>query len=185
MKATDLNGIPCQGKSGIMDPMRRLMSLGVVAVSAVAIWAAEVGAGREFLASRGADSGVAGPLDCGEDKAGSKRALRSFVAILRRGDRQEIESALARAGRFEWISVTDADGPDLSVRNDAPKAARAVARRGGLPVRITRFQNAERPRPTTDFGFVGTWDETRHLNGKAALDCIAGTARVLSVGIPP
>lgn len=122
-------------------------------------------------------------LDCGKGSAGSEGALRQFVAVLRRGDEQEILSVLAKPGRFEWISVQDARGPDLSVRNDRVGAAKAVAQRGGLPIKVTRFGNSEPPRGTTDFGFQGTWDGTRRLEGKAALDCRVGKARVLSVGI--
>jgi hypothetical protein len=124
-------------------------------------------------------------LDCGKGNAGSKDALRQFAAVLRRGSAQEILSVLAKPGRFEWISVQDARGPDLSVRNDRVRAAEAVAQRGGLPMRVTRFVNAERPHRTTDLGFVGKWQGTRRFNGKAALDCNVGKARVLSMAVPP
>jgi hypothetical protein len=124
-------------------------------------------------------------LDCGKGRAGSEDALRQFAAVLRRGDAQEILSVLAKRGRFEWVSAHDARGPDLSVRNDRVRAAEAVAQRGGLPIRVTRFTNSEPPRRTTDFGFEGIWEDTRRLYGKAALDCEVGKARVISIGIPP
>jgi hypothetical protein len=124
-------------------------------------------------------------LDCGNSKAGSEGAMRQFAAIVRGGDEQKILSVLAKPGRFEWISVQDARGPDLSVRNDRVRAAEAVAQRGGLPIKISRFGNSEPPRRTTDLGFRGVWDGTRPFNGKAALDCRVGKARVLSIGIPP
>ena len=124
-------------------------------------------------------------LDCGKGKAGGEHALRQFVAVLRRGDAQEILSVLAKRGRFEWITVGDARGPDLNVRNDRVRAAEAVAERGGLPIKVTRFTNSESPRATTDLGFQGIWDRTRPFTGKAALDCQVGKARVISVGIPP
>jgi hypothetical protein len=124
-------------------------------------------------------------LDCGKGRAGSEDALRQFAAVLRRGDAQEILSVLARPGRFEWISAHDARGPDLSVRNDRVGAAEAVAQRGGLPIKITRFYNSEPPRRTTDFGFEGIWEGTRRFYGKAALDCQVGKARVISIAVQP
>jgi hypothetical protein len=124
-------------------------------------------------------------LDCGDNRAGSKAAMHEFAAILRRGERAEIAFALAPAPRFQWISVDGAEGPGLLARGDPGEAARVVARRGGLPFEITRFTHAERPGPSTDFGFEGVWEGDRALNGKAALDCQMGAARVLSLGIPP
>jgi hypothetical protein len=133
----------------------------------------------------GAKSSGASRLDCGRGRAGSEDALRQFAAVLRRGDAQEILSVLAKPGRFEWITVGDARGPDLYVRNDRVRAAEAVAERGGLPIKVTRFTNSESPRATTDLGFQGIWDGTRPFTGKAALDCQVGKARVISIGIPP
>ena len=122
-------------------------------------------------------------LDCGQGRAGSEHALRQFAAVLRRGDAQEVLSVLAKRGRFEWITV-GSDRPYLGVRNDRIRAAKAVAQRGGLPIKITRFTNSESPRRTTDFGFQGVWNGTRPLIGKAALDCEVGKARVIAIGIP-
>jgi hypothetical protein len=157
----------------------RLASMGIVALL-----------GLGLPACGGDDNQVSGnpsqSLDCGKGKAGSEDALRQFVAVLRRGDAQEILSVLAKPGRFEWITVGDARGPDLSVRNDRERAAEAVAQRGGLPIKVTRFTNSEPPHRTTDFGFQGLWDGTRPFIGKAALDCQVGKARVIviSIGVP-
>ena len=63
------------------------------------------------------------------------------------------------------------------------EAAWAVAHRGGLPLRVVRFTNSETPHGTTDFGFIGRWNGTRSLVGKAAIDCKVGKARVLSVEV--
>jgi hypothetical protein len=162
--------------------MRLKLSAGLIAL--VIIGLAACGGDND---EAGAKSSLAQPgrLDCGKGKAGSEDALRQFVAVLRRGDAQEILSVLARPGRFEWISVGNAPGPDLSVRNHRVRAADAVEQRGGLPIQVTRFFNSEPPRPTTDLGFQGTWDGTRRFIGKAALDCQVGKARVLSIGIQP
>jgi hypothetical protein len=58
-----------------------------------------------------------------------------------------------------------------------------VAQHGGLPLRITEFGNSEPPRRTTDFGFKGRWNRTRHFVGKAAIDCRQGKAIVLGVAV--
>jgi hypothetical protein len=132
----------------------------------------------------GSSAGVS-RLDCGKGRAGSERALRQFTAILRAGDEAAVRAVLAPRGRFEWISAHDARGPDVSVRGNPAKAAEAVARRGGLPMEVVRFSNSEPPRRTTDLGFSGLWEGNRQFTGKAALDCLLGKARVLSVGVPP
>jgi hypothetical protein len=162
--------------------MRLKLSAGLIALLSLGLPAC--GGGGDQAAGTPSSPG-ASHLDCGKGRAGSEDALRQLVAVLRRGDAQEILSVLAKRGRFEWISAHDARGPDLSVRNDRVRAAEAVAQRGGLPIRITRFTNSERPRRTTDFGFEGVWEGTRRLYGKAALDCQVGKARVISIGIPP
>ena len=123
-------------------------------------------------------------LDCGSTVRDSKRALRSFLRILDRGREARILSVLAKPRRFEWIFVNRPNGnPIVGVRNDRREAAAAVAERGGLPLRITRFMNAERPRRSTDFGFEAEWKGRRGAVGKAVLDCHVGKARVLSVGL--
>jgi hypothetical protein len=130
-----------------------------------------------------AHPGATSRLDCGQGRAGSEHAFRQFAAVLRRGDAQEVLSVLAKRGRFEWITV-GSSRPILTVRNDRIRAAKAVAQRGGLPIKVTRFTNSEPPRRTTDFGFEGVWNGTRPFIGKAALDCEVGKARVISIGIP-
>jgi PASTA domain len=132
-------------------------------------------------------SSPASHLNCGSGVAGSERALRQFFAILRAGNEAEVRSVLADPGRFAWLTV-GSNGPGgphwfVNVRRDPNKAARAVAQSGGLPLRIVRFTNSEAPHRTTDFGFVGRWNGTRPLVGKAAIDCKVGKARVLSVEV--
>jgi hypothetical protein len=123
-------------------------------------------------------------LACGGTERGSKRAFRSFLRILRSGDEARILSVLTKSPRFEWISVIRPNGdPIVNVRNDRREAAATVAERGGLPLRVRRFTNAEKPRRTTDFGFTAGWHGARGAIGKAALDCEAGTARVMSVAL--
>jgi hypothetical protein len=149
------------------------------------------GCGGESESSAGDDgeadgsSAVVSRLDCNRGRGGSEQALRQFAAILRVGDETAIRAVLAPRGRFEWISAHDARGPDISVRGDPAKAAEAVADRGGLPIEVVRFFNSEPPRRTTDLGFSGLWDGNRHFNGKAALDCRLGKARVFSIAVPP
>jgi hypothetical protein len=124
-------------------------------------------------------------LHCGSSAAGSRRALRQFVAILRRGNELQIRSVLADPKRFAWLSVNSnwPRGPHLKAHRHHPgEAARAVAKRGGLPLRIRRFGNSEPPHRTTDFGFIGRWNRVP-MEGKAAIDCIQGNAIVLSVGV--
>lgn len=123
-------------------------------------------------------------LDCGATERGSKRAFRFFLRILRSGDEARILSVLTKAPRFEWISVIRPNGdPIVNVRDDRREAAVAIAERGGLPLRVRRFTHVEKPRRTTDFGFTAGWDEERGAIGKAALDCDAGSARVMSVAL--
>jgi hypothetical protein len=123
-------------------------------------------------------------LDCGTSKAGSKDALRQFFAILRRGDRVEVRSVLIDPPRFMWLNVNGRrGGPHVNVRNDPDKAARAVARRGGLPLTIRRFMNADPPGRETGLGFWGRWNRRRHVVGKAAIDCTQGKVIVLSAGV--
>lgn len=124
-------------------------------------------------------------LDCGSTVRGSKRALRSFLRILARGREARILSVLAKPRRFEWIYVGRGRNrnPVIHVRHDRREAAAKVAERGGLPLRITRFMNAEEPRLNTDFGFEAEWNGRRGAVGKAVLDCRVGKARVLSVGL--
>lgn len=162
--------------------MRLKLSAGLIALLSLGLPAC--GGNDDQVAANPSLPG-ASRLDCGKGRAGSEDALRQFAAVLRRGDAQEILSVLAKPGRFEWISVQDARGPDLSVRNDRVRAAEAVAQRGGLPMKVTRFDNSEPPRRTTDLGFQGRWEGTRPFNGKAALDCRVGKARVIGIGIPP
>lgn len=125
------------------------------------------------------------PLDCGNDKGGSKRAVHQFFAVLRSGDEERILDALARGGRFEWISVTDRSGEAVVLaRGNRRKAAAAVADLGGLPIRAARFQNVDRPSRTMDFGLrTGLWDG-RRMGGKGAIDCVQGRGRVLSLALP-
>ena len=132
-----------------------------------------------------AEGGEVERLDCGQGNAGGERALKTFLGVLRRGDAEEIEAVLAKPGRFEWISAHVAGSLTVSVRQDPAEAAREVAHLGGLPITITHIQNSEQPTGSTDLGFVGRWDDARHLNGKATIDCVRGKARVLSVGVPP
>jgi hypothetical protein len=160
----------------------RLASVGIVALLSLGLSAC--GGDDDQVTTTPSPPG-ASRLDCGEGRAGSEHALRQFVAVLRRGDAQEVLSLLAKPGRFEWISVGDARGPDFSVRNDRERAAEAVAQRGGLPIEIARFTNSEPPRRTTDLGFQGVWDDARIFYGKAALDCEVGKVRVISIGIQP
>jgi hypothetical protein len=124
-------------------------------------------------------------LDCGSSKSGSEGALRQFFAVLRRGNRPEVRSVLVDAPRFFALSVNgDGNrGPHVNARGDPDRAARIVAKRGGLPLTIAHFMNSERPHRTTDFGFRGRWNRTRHVIGKAAIDCTEGRAIVLGVGV--
>jgi hypothetical protein len=162
--------------------MRLELSVGLIALLSLGLPAC---GGNDDQVTANPSLPEASRLDCGKGRSGSEHALRQFAAVLRRGNGQDILSVLAEPGRFEWISVQDARGPDLYVRNDRVRAANAVARRGGLPIRVARFFNSESPRRTTDLGFQGRWEGTQPFNGKAALDCRVGTARVLSIGIPP
>ena len=130
-----------------------------------------------------ASSPVPDRLDCGSTKAGSERALRQFFTVLRGGDRDQVRSVLIDRPRFAWLNVQGHGGPHVYVRGDPDKAARVVARRGGLPLTIGKFGNSEPPRRTTDFGFKGRWNGARHLVGKAAIDCKQGRAIVLGVGV--
>ena len=123
------------------------------------------------------------PLDCGQDKSGSKRAVRQFFRILRTGDEARVLDSLATDGRFEWITALNKKDSPVNVRGNRRKAAAAVAKYGGLPLRVTEFMNIDRPSGTTDFGFFGTWRGKR-TTGKGAIDCNQGRARVLSVAIP-
>jgi hypothetical protein len=122
-------------------------------------------------------------LDCGRGKAGSETALRQFTAALRRGHRGEIRSVLIDRPRFFAISAQGHPGPKMHVRGDPGAAARAVAKHGGLPVAITQFTNSEPPRRTTDLGFKGRWNGTRHMFGKAAIDCMEGKVITFNVGV--
>jgi hypothetical protein len=162
--------------------MRKPLASWVVVVLLVG----SAGDGSGGAASDAAEASLAADakLDCGSTKRGSKHALRSFLRILRSGEEARILSVLTKPPRFEWISVVRPNGdPIVNVRNDREEAAAAVAERGGLPLRIRRFTNAEKPHRTTDFGFVAGWNGSRGAVGKAALDCQAGTARVLSVAL--
>jgi hypothetical protein len=85
--------------------------------------------------------------------------------------------------RFFAISAQGHPGPKVSARGDPGAAARAVAKHGGLPVTITEFINSEPPRRTTDFGFRGRWNETRHMFGKAAIDCTEGKIITFNVAV--
>jgi hypothetical protein len=122
-------------------------------------------------------------LDCGKGKAGSEHALRHFTAILRRGNRSKIWSVLIDRPRFFALSALGHPGPDVSVRGNPDAAARAVASHGGFPVRIRTFGNSEPPRRTTDFGFQGVWNDTRQVDGKAAIDCKLGKVIVFNVAV--
>jgi hypothetical protein len=126
---------------------------------------------------------VSAHLDCRKGKAGSEHALRHFTAILRRGSRSEIRSVLIDRPRFFALSAQGHPGPDVGVRGKPDAAARAVANHGGFPVRITTFGNADPPRRTTDFGFLGVWNGTRRVNGKAAIDCTVGKVIVFNVAV--
>jgi hypothetical protein len=129
-------------------------------------------------------------LNCGSTVAGSERALRQFVVILRNGDERQIRSVLADRGRFFALSVqgNGKGGPDLSVRGDPDEAAKAAAERDSFPLmltRVTRFESSERAHRTTDFGFVGRWSGNRRVIGKAAIDCTQGKVIVLAAGVQP
>ena len=143
------------------------------------------GGGTESVSAREASVARPAPqrLDCGSSKAGSEDALRQFFAVLRRGNRTEVRSVLVDRPRFAWLNVQGHGGPHVYARGDPDKAARMVAQHGGLPLRITEFGNSEPPRRTTDFGFKGRWNGTRHMLGKAAIDCRQGKAIVLGVGV--
>jgi hypothetical protein len=162
--------------------VRRFLSL-----PAVVVLLATGCSGGGDASSRGSSASIPSRLDCGSGVAGSERALRQFFAILRTGNEGEIRSVLADPGRFAWLTVgsKDARGQHwfVNVRHDPGEAARAVAQRGGLPLRIVRFTNSEAPHRTTDLGFTGRWNGTRPLVGKAAIDCKPGKARVLSVAV--
>jgi hypothetical protein len=123
-------------------------------------------------------------LECGDNRSGTKAAVRQLVEILRRGEEDEIRAVLMPRIDFGWLSVHVAKGRDLVARGPG-EAARKVARRGGLPMEVTRFENVGRPNRNTDAGFVGRWRGERHLNGKTALNCNEGRAIVLSIGVPP
>jgi hypothetical protein len=125
-----------------------------------------------------------GPLDCGQVRDGSKRAVRTFFAVLRSGDEQRVLDALATSGRFEWLNVGGKDGTPVlpTLRKKRRATAAAVAHLGGLPLRVTDFMTIDRPSRTMDFGFYGTW-RGRKAVGKGALDCEQGRARVLSVAL--
>jgi hypothetical protein len=126
---------------------------------------------------------VSARLDCGKGKAGSEHALRHFTAILRSGNRSELRSVLIDRPRFFALSAYGHPGPNVGVRGNPDRAARAVANHGGLPVRITTFGNSEPPRRTTDFGFLGVWNGTRRVVGKAAIDCNVGKVIVFNVAV--
>jgi hypothetical protein len=124
-------------------------------------------------------------LDCGSTVAGSERALRQFVAILRSGDEARIRAVLADQGRFFAISVLGSEhsSPHLSVRGDPDEAAATFAQGGRLPLRLTRITNSEPPRRTTDFGFTGRFSGNREVIGKAAIDCTQGNVIVFGAGV--
>jgi hypothetical protein len=122
-------------------------------------------------------------LDCGKGTAGSEGALRHFTAILRRGDRSEIRSVLIDRPRFFALSAHGRPGPDVDVRDDPDQAARAVAERGGLPVRITEFMNSEPPDRDTGLGFRGRWNGLRPIVGKAAIDCSQGKVITFNIAV--
>jgi hypothetical protein len=122
-------------------------------------------------------------LDCGRGKAGTEHALRQFTAALRRGDKSEIRSVLIDRPRFFAISAQGHPGPKVNVRDDPGAAARAVAKEGGLPVKLTQFMNSEPPSRTTDLSFKGRWNGARHMFGKAAIDCTEGKVITFNVAV--
>lgn len=122
-------------------------------------------------------------LNCGSGAAGSEGALRQFTAALRRGDRGEIRSVLIDRPRFFAISAQGHPAPNVNARGDPGGAAKAVAKHGGLPVTITEFMNSEPPSRTTDLSFKGRWNGTRHMIGKAAIDCTEGKVITFNVGV--
>jgi hypothetical protein len=164
-----------------------------LAISAVAIFVVGgcSGSGDGTRASTASD--VSAPvrtrLECGHDLAGSKHALRQFFSILRAGDEAQVRSVLADRPRFMWVSVNSNRGshrgPHIDIRGSPGKAAKAVARSGGLRLRLVSFMNSEPPHRTTDFGFYGRWGRTRKVVGKAAIDCKEGKAIVLAAGVGP
>ena len=121
-------------------------------------------------------------IDCGDSRAGAKRALRSFTTVLRRGDEQQVLSLLAGRKRFFALGASVPNGNSVSSSNPRD-AAKQVADYGGLPIRIDDFMNAEGPRRVTDFGFYATWNGRRPASGKAAIDCKAGKVIVFNVGV--
>jgi hypothetical protein len=121
-------------------------------------------------------------LDCGSNRAGSERALRRFSAVLGSGDRAAIRSLLIDRPRFFAVSAHGHPGPNVDVRDDPGKAAKAVAASGGFPIRIDQFMNSEGPHRTMDFGFRGRWND-RPLIGKAAIDCTQGKVIVFNVAV--
>jgi hypothetical protein len=130
-------------------------------------------------------SPVRAHLDCAKGRAGSEAALRHFTTILRGGSQREIRSVLIDRPRFFALSANGKPDPNVNVRYDPDKAARAVADRGGLPITIARFMNSEPPSRNADFGFRGHWNGARRLIGKAAIDCTQGKVIVFNVGVRP
>jgi hypothetical protein len=122
-------------------------------------------------------------LDCGKGKAGSEDALRRFTSALRRGDRGEIRSVLIDRPRFFALSAQGHPGPNVNVRDDPGRAARAVAQHGGMPVTIAQFMNSEPPSRTTDLSFRGRWNGTRRMFGKAAIDCEKGKVITFNLAV--
>jgi hypothetical protein len=137
--------------------------------------------GSDLASSSG--STTADKLDCGNTKRSAKRALRSFVGVLRSGEERRILTLLAKPRRFFALSAGYRDGSGIVSSGDRREAAAQVSDYGGLPLRIDRFMNADRPSRTTDLGYFATWRGRREAVGKAALDCRAGTAIVLAVAI--
>jgi hypothetical protein len=104
-------------------------------------------------------------------------------------DEAQVRSILADRPRFTWVSVNSNrgshSGPHVNACGDPDEAARAVARHGGLPLRLVSFTNADPPQRDSGFGFRGRWNGTRKVVGRAAIDCEQGKAIVLAAGVRP
>jgi hypothetical protein len=162
--------------------MKRLSTLVLVLIVA-ATWGCSGESPTQASEDVPASRGTVEKLECGSTVRSAKRALRTFLRRLRADDAAQILPLLARPPRFFAVSVgSENSKPVVSARNRFA-AAKQIAEYGGLRLRIDRFMNAEKPSRTTDFGFWATWKGRRPAVGKAALNCDAGTAIVLAVGI--
>lgn len=163
--------------------MKRLAALALILIAGVSSGCSGEPASQASEQATRPSSAI-GPLDCGQGKDGSERAVRTFFAALRSGGESRILDALATGRRFEWVNVGRRDGSPVlpALRNKRRATATAIAEFGGLPIRATEFMNIDRPSRTMDFGFWGKW-RNRQMVGKGAVDCEQGRARVLSAAV--